>query len=202
VRHRRERGSGPGRGEASFDADLAAARRGDSEGFTGLYRRLDREVLGFARARGAEDPDGVVNETFVRAFRRLRSFDGTEADFRSWVFAIGRNLLIDETRRKRRRPQISADEPTPDPPAQATVEDEILVGFETEMIVDLLGTLTEDQRDVVTLRVLGDLSLREVAEILDKPIGAVKSLQHRAFGSLARRISGEAVSSPVDRTLS
>jgi RNA polymerase sigma-70 factor (ECF subfamily) len=59
---------------------------------------------------------------------------------------------------------------------------------------DLLADLTPDQRHVLALRVIADLSLEQVAAATGKPVGAVKALQHRALATLRRKIAGEAVS--------
>lgn len=190
-------------GDHGFEAAIARARAGHSDGYTALYRSLDREIHGFALGRGASDPEGVVNETFLRAFRNLDTFDGSERDFRSWVFAICRNQLIDESRRHLRRPtaDISIDDITPVADGSDVAVDAIERAGRDDLEA-LLGSLTDDQRDVITLRVIADLSLREVAEVLDKPIGAVKSLQRRALSSLSREIERSPVSPDRDRTLS
>jgi RNA polymerase sigma-70 factor (ECF subfamily) len=74
-----------------------------------------------------------------------------------------------------------------------SAEHETLVSLATQQVHDLLDRLSPDQRDVMLLRVVGDLTLEQTAATLGKPVGAVKSLQHRALERL-RNILGEAVS--------
>ena len=81
-----------------FAGVLAAAQAGDGRACTTLFESLARPVAGYLRGRGVEDPDGAANEVFVRVFTRLAQFAGDEAHFRSWVFAIARNLAVDEQR--------------------------------------------------------------------------------------------------------
>ncbi len=173
-----------------FDAILASARAGDEAGFRGLYDVAAQRIAGFAAARGAEDPEAIVNETFLRAFRRLDSFAGDERAFLGWVFAIARNVLIDEHRRAKRRPLRSSDS---DVPEQSTPDAShaAFVRLGNERVARLLGQLTVDQREVLALRMVADLSLDEVARIVDKPVTAVKRLQARGLRRLEKVIREE-----------
>lgn len=81
-------GAGVGR---SFPEVLGAAHVGESSAYTALYRMCAPRVLGFVRARGVDDPDGVVNEAFLGASRGLSGFEGDESAFHGWLFAITRN---------------------------------------------------------------------------------------------------------------
>ena len=119
-------------------------------------------------------------------FDRLSQFSGYEANFRSWLFTIAHRILVDDARRRQRRPRTTvlnvADEFT-----AGDVEREALANVAAEWADELLSSLPPDQRAVVALRVTADLSLEQVAVILDKRVGAVKSLQHRALAALRRR---------------
>ena len=174
------------------DRWLDRARRGHGDGFDELYKWLGGAVRGFAASRGAADPEGVVNEVFLKAFRSLDTFDGDSAGFRNWIFAMTRNQLIDDHRRSTRRP-VTADAEIPDQPT--TGADEIALDqLGNERVARLLSTLTEAQREVVVLRIIADLSVSDVAEIVGRPPTAVKRLQARALRTLEREISAEGVS--------
>jgi RNA polymerase sigma-70 factor (ECF subfamily) len=67
-------------------------------------------------------------------------------------------------------------------------------------LASLLGTLTDDQRDVLLLRIVADLSVAETAAVLGKPTGAIKSLQHRALAALARALTSVPVSPTASTT--
>ena len=176
------------------DADrwVASARRGDG-GFDELYRWLAGPVASFARARGAPDPEGLANETFLRVFRAVDRFEGDGAAMRTWVFSIARNLVIDAHRARARRPEI-VDASVPERSAEAA-DTAALRNLADGEVAALLSTLTDEQREVVVLRLVADLSLAETAEIVGRPVTAVKRLQARALRSLQREILGEGVSS-------
>jgi RNA polymerase sigma-70 factor (ECF subfamily) len=176
-------------GEA-FDAVLAAAQTGEGWAFQRLFDWLARPVAAYLRGAGLEDPEGTANECFLRVFGGIERFTGSEARFRSWVFAIAHNLVIDERRRRGRRPQQSEllDEGGP---IVAGADDDALVSLGDERVRELLADLPPDQRDVLLLRVIADLSIEDTATALGKRPGAVKSLQHRAAASLRRRLGPE-----------
>ena len=176
---------------AATDALLDAARRGDSAAFQTLFERISRPLRAFASARGAMDPDGLVNDALAEAFRGLPSFVGGEDAFRGFVFHIARRRLIDEYRRSNRRVQTVPITDRMDAVGAADPAAEVAA---RDRAVRLVGMLTEDQRDVILLRVVADLSIDETAAALGKPVTAVKALQRRALGTLRRKMSDEAVS--------
>jgi RNA polymerase sigma-70 factor (ECF subfamily) len=177
--------------ESAFASMLTAAAVGDGQGFEGLYRWLAPEITRFATIRGAEDPEGVTNEVFLGAFRQITHFNGDSGAFRAWIYAITRNRLIDAHRAASRRPPV-ADVEVPDQTVGgADVEALDLIGL--QRVVRLLGHLSDEQRDVILLRMIGDLSLRQVAAVVDKPVSAVKALQRRGLRRLQNEILTEMV---------
>lgn len=192
--NRRTVSQGPG-----FDQLLDAARQGAGWAFSRLYEWLAPAVAGYARAQGATEPEDVTSEVFLAAFSTLGSFVGTEAQFRSWVFTIAHRRIIDDRRARSRRP--------PRQPLEAegygeralrpsgSAEDQALDAMGMERISEVLQKLAPDQRDVIALRVIADLSVEQVAAALGKQPGAVKSLQRRALATLRRQLSAEGVSS-------
>ena len=177
--------------DTEIDVYLDAARRGDQRGFTGLYRVLVGRVAGYVRSRGVLDVDDVVNEVFLGAFQNLGTFHGHAPEFRARLFAIAWNKVADWHRSTPRRP-TPVDvhtEPSRSNPIGFRTDEQLDSALADQRINALLATLTSDQRDVLMMRVVADLSLEETAEALGKPIGAIKSLQHRALDALRRNIS-------------
>lgn len=168
-----------------------AARAGGEWAWTVLYRDLSPLVLGYLRANRARDPDDLTGDVFVQLVRNLAGFEGDERAFRSWVLMIAHHRLIDERRRDARRPA----DPVPEVPDRSGghVEEEALEGLGTEGIHRLLEHLSADQRDVLLLRIIGDLTVEDVARIVGKRTGAVKALQRRGLAALKRAISREGV---------
>lgn len=180
-----------------FAATLEAAREGAPWAFEAIYRDLAPAVFGYLRGQGAIEPEDLASEVFVGIVRSLERFEGDERAFRAWVFSIAHRRLVDERRRLSR----SLEEPT-DPAEITGLVSGVLVGDVEEEVMDLLGggvrsaikVLSYDQRAVLLLRILADLSVAEVASILGKSQGAVKSLQRRGLQSLVRQLEGEGVS--------
>ena len=175
----------------SFDSLLAAAQAGAGWAFTRLYEGLAPAVAGYLTVQGAAEPDDLTSEVFQRAFTRMATFSGDEAHFRSWVFTIAHNLLVDDRRRRDRRP--------PTAPAEADVvggdvEEDALRRLSEDRVRRLCHLLSPDQRDVLLLRLLVGLSLEETAAALERTTGAVKALQHRAVATLRRHLEREGVS--------
>ena len=182
---------------ASFGDVLAGARAGAPSAFEAIYRDLAPAVLGYLRGQGAAEPEDLASEVFVGIVRGLDRFRGDEGAFRTWVFAIAHRRLIDERRRLSRRREELTD------PADlgGLMEKAVVPDAETEALGTLgagvgnaLRALSVDQRACLLLRVLADLSVAEVAAILGKSEGAVKTLQRRALRSLVRELEREGVS--------
>ena len=174
---------------------LAAA--GDGSGFTDLYRLLAGPVAGYLRSLGVDEIDDVVNEVFLGAFRNLNSFVGDGAAFRKWLFSIAHHKAVDSRRAgSRRAPPADVASSSLQVQSLDDVEGEALAALESADIGQLLSVLTPDQLEVVMLRVIADLSLEQVALALGKPVGAIKSIQHRAIATLQRAMSQPPVSLP------
>ena len=162
------------------------------------YRWLAPAVAGYLRMQGAREVDDLTSEVFLAVFRNIGTFSGTEANFRSWVFVIAHRRLTDERRRRFRRPTADfADDAALErlgrmaagPPA----DEEAFRAIATDRVTELCTRLAKDQREVVLLRILGDLTVDQVAEVLGKSPGAVKQLQRRAFEAIRKLVDREGV---------
>jgi RNA polymerase sigma-70 factor (ECF subfamily) len=172
----------------AFDQVLTAAQAGAGWARARLYESLAPAVAGYVRSQGVDDPSDVTSDVFVAVLTGLPSFHGDESQFRSWVFTIAYRRVMDHWRARAKAPVLPASGTAP------AAEDVALAGLGRERVRALLEELTPDQRHVLALRVIADLSLEQVAEAVGKPVGAVKALQHRALEALRRKIAGEAVS--------
>jgi RNA polymerase sigma-70 factor (ECF subfamily) len=177
----------------AFDDALHAAQERAPWACHHLYDTYAGRVFGYLRAQGAGEPEDLTSEVFLRVFDRLLRFGGDELHFRSWVFTIAHHVLIDDVRRRQRRPQTIALVAHEERFVAGDVEQEALANVGSEWADELVATLPVDQRAVVALRVAADLPLEQVAVILGKPVGAVKSLQHRALAALRRRFEEASV---------
>lgn len=167
-----------------FDDVLAAAQAGAAWAFEVLYRDLAPAVTGYLRLHGAAEPDDLASETFIGVFTGLGRFRGDEDALRGWVFTIAHRRLLDDWRRRSRRPQL-ADELSDVPDTLGgDVEDDVLGRIGTEEVTRLCGTLPADQRSVLLLRILGDLTIEQVAEVMGRSVPSIKALQRRGLRAL------------------
>ena len=184
-----------------FEARLSAARSGDAAAWTTLYHELAPLVIGYLRAQHLTDPEDVAGEVFLEVVRDLDRFQGTAENLRSWVLTIAHHRLLDARRRLSRRPR-HADDMVEEMIlfAQDDPEAETLASLGFRGLEPALSELTEDQRNVLLLRVIGDLPIAEVARIIDKRPGAVKQLQRRAAAAMRRRLDADALATaaPVE----
>jgi len=182
-----------------FDEVLAAARAGAGWAFEVLYRDLAPAVTGYLRLHGAPDPDDLASETFLDVFRGLAGFAGDEQGLRSWVFTIAHRRLVDDWRRRGRRPQLAdgGDELLPDA-AGGDVEDDVLDRLGTETVHRLCAGLPADQRSVLLMRVLADLTVEQVAAAMGRSVGSVKALQRRGLRRLREELESAGVTPAGD----
>ena len=179
--------------EHGFDAVLAAARLGQPWALTALFRAYAGPVAGYVRARTPAEPDDLVSEVFTSAFTSLDRFTGGEADFRGWLFTIASRRVVDDLRRRGRRVETTAYEPEDDPRTDVSAEERSLERLGEQWARDVLDRLAPDQREVLLRRVIGDLTVDQVAAQLGKTPGAVKQLQRRGLLAAARILKQEGV---------
>jgi RNA polymerase sigma-70 factor, ECF subfamily len=167
-----------------FDDVLVAAQAGAGWAFEVLYRDLAPSVTGYLRLHGAAEPDDLASETFLGVFTGLAGFRGDEAGLRAWVFTIAHRRLLDDWRRRSRRPQFADDPTGAAEPVGGDVEDDVLGRLGAREVERLCDTLPEDQRSVLLLRILADLTVEQVAGVMGRSIGSVKALQRRGLRAL------------------
>jgi RNA polymerase sigma factor (sigma-70 family) len=179
--------------DGEFDAVVSAARAGEAWALERIYDELSPAVAGLLRAQGIDDPDDLTSEVFVGVLRNLAWFDGDARSFRSWVFTIAYRRLADERRRRGRQPPAIplADRPEPAAPDDVYTDVERLLA--TERVRALCDRLASAQRDVLLLRVFGDLTVDQVAAVIGRSRGAVKALQRRGYVTIARLLEREGV---------
>ena len=171
-----------------FDGVLAAARGREPWALQHLFEDLGPAVAGYLRAQRAADPDDLANEVFLRAFRGLDRFVGDERAFRSWIFTIAHHLLVDGARRSLRQPVLVDLSDRAQTLAGGDAEQDAMRSLAHEEVQARLARLTEDQRTVLLLRVVADLTVEQIARATGKRVGAVKATQRRALDALRREI--------------
>lgn len=167
---------------------IEAAKDGAEWAWESIYKDFAGPVTGYLRSRGAGDPDDLSSEVFFQVARDIHRFEGDESNFRSWLFVIAHRRLVDD-RRARSRTIDTVDEDSREIETEGgDVETEVMEHLALTRVEDMLDTLTEDQRNVLALRIIGDLTLEETAEVMSKRVGAIKALQRRALQSIKRQL--------------
>jgi len=178
----------------NFESVLGAAKAGADWAWALLYRDLAGPVTGYLASRQAPDPEDVAAETFLQVARGVHSFEGGEASFRSWVFVIAHRRLIDARRKAMREPDLVAFPDSESGHRGGDVEEEAMENLVTAELQWALDALTDDQRDVLALRIIANLTLEETADAVGKRVGAVKALQRRGLIALRLRLDQDRVS--------
>jgi RNA polymerase sigma-70 factor (ECF subfamily) len=187
-----------------FTATLEAAASGAEWAWEELYSHLAASLNGFLRTRGETNPEDLASETFIDMARHIRSFEGDYQSFRSWMFVTARRGLLDSNRAGSRRPTAASDKWRPAALADARhVAVAAIERATTTRAEDLLRELTPSQRDVLALRIIGNLTVHETAEVLGRMVGVVKVLQRSALTSVQRALSATRTPGrrPVDNRL-
>jgi RNA polymerase sigma-70 factor, ECF subfamily len=176
-----------------FADTLAAAQGGDEAAFTTLFRSLNPAVVRYLAVLGGRGPaEDLAAETWVAALRTFTAFTGEENALRAWLLTIARARWVDAVRAQARRPEVVTDT-TPDVPSADDVAAQVELGFTTDWALSLIATLPPDQAEVVTLRVVGQLDVPEVAALTGKTANHVRVLAHRGLKRLAHVLGETAV---------
>lgn len=169
-----------------FEKDEILAAQRDRAAFAPLYERYADVVYGYCLHR-LNNPDvaaDVTSQVFLKALANIDRFSGYS--FRSWLFTIARNAVIDRYRTRKSTDPLEFDLQSPE-----TGPEEIALQSETRMeLRNALAHLTDQQQDVVNLRLAG-LTGREIADATGLTLGAVKATQARAFAALRQLMQKE-----------
>ncbi len=169
------------------DDELSAALAGDPSGFSAVYTVVSPAVLGYFRAKGVDDAEGLTQDVFVDVLPKLASVTGGHKGLRTFIFSVAHARLVDHYRRSERMPQLVEYDPLSDARRAASAEDEALGSLGG--LSHTLSQLNEEQREVLILRIVADLSIEQVAGIMGKTPGAIKQLQRRGLNALRELVT-------------
>jgi RNA polymerase sigma-70 factor (ECF subfamily) len=175
-----------------LDEAVSAAAAGDSAALHTIYEALSPRVAGYLSLRGAQDPEALTNDVFVRVLPQISQITGGWRGLRAFVFSVAHGRLVDEFRRHGRRPVHHEYDAEEDPRTSASAEEQALDRVGSGGVLDVLYLLPADQRSVIVLRVLGELTIQETAQAIGRSEAAVKKLQAKALAALRALVSAEA----------
>jgi RNA polymerase sigma-70 factor (ECF subfamily) len=173
---------------------LVRARTGDREAFAALYNEHHPTVSRYVSRRLKDQhlAEDVAQEVFVRALRRIDTFEWQGANVEAWLIAIARNLVTDQYRSSWYRRVYVTDDSLDTGETMTSAEDSALRDWEInethDVVTGALASLCSNQQRVMRLRYLEELSLAETAAVMDKTVGGIKTMAHRATRILAREL--------------
>jgi len=171
---------------------VARAQDGDRDALEELYLlHFDRIYSYLHMSVGnRHDAEDLTTQTFLKMLESIKRFRWQSAPFSAWLFRIAHNLAMDHFRASRR---WQPEEEVPEPLGETEPSAE-LAAFQSigrQSMLELIENLSQEQQQVLTLKFVFNLPNAEVATVLGKTEGAIKSLQHRALVSLQKQIAGD-----------
>jgi RNA polymerase sigma-70 factor, ECF subfamily len=175
---------------AHVRALVERAQQGDRDALEELYLLHFDRIYSYLHVSvgNRHDAEDLTTQTFLKMLESLGRFRWQSAPFSAWLFRIAHNLAMDHFRAARRW-QAEEDVPEPAGAEQASAEEEALHAIGRQSMLELIEMLSTEQQQVLTLKFVFNFPNGDVATILGKTEGAVKSLQHRALVSLQKQIA-------------
>jgi RNA polymerase sigma-70 factor (ECF subfamily) len=169
------------------EALVKSASEGDEQAFSTLYDTYLDSIYRFIylRVEDQQTAEDITSTVFLRAWEKLDKYEFRGVPFRAWLFRIARNAVIDHYRTRKESAPLEAVINTHDESA-ISVSQKVGLHIEAEKVMACMQQLTEDQRNVLTLKVVHGFSTEEVAKTLGKRQGAVRALQMRGLQALAK----------------
>ena len=166
---------------------------GDRDALEELYLIHFDRIYGYLHLTvgNRHDAEDLTTQTFLRMLESIGKFRFQSAPFSAWLFRIAHNLSMDHFRAARRW-QPEEDVPEPAGGEERSAEEQALHSIGRQSMLAMIDDLSDEQRQVLSLKFLFNFSNGEVATILGKTEGAVKSLQHRALVSLQKQLARKA----------
>lgn len=164
-------------------------QKGDAEAFGQLYDRFYDPIYSYVlRQTGSRaDTEDITAGVFLYVLEKIDGFTWRGAGFAAWLFRIARNDVLDHFRRLGRGARETAlTEDVMELPSAALVEDQANKAWDDRELRRVIAELSEEQQQVVLLKLMMNFSNRQIGEVLDKSEGAVKALMHRAMLALRK----------------
>jgi RNA polymerase sigma-70 factor, ECF subfamily len=179
------------------------AQNGDADAFGEIYERHSKAVFRFfsSRLNNPLDAEDLTEEVFIRVWRSLPKYREKGVPFTAFLFRIANNALIDHYRKiNNPSSEVSIEgeqlQDTHHNPEEITSD-----SLEHAELKNVLNQLRDDYRDVLILRFLSELSPAETAKVMDRSVGAVRILQHRALSAVRNLMEDEQYAMPQNKRL-
>ena len=164
------------------------ARQGDHDAFARLYEAHFDKIFRYVvlKIRNQAEAEDMTQQVFVKAYESIGSYQLQGVPFTAWLFRIAHNQMVDFVRKESKKP-VPLDESLPIMD-DSDLEGEVETKMEMEKVALATKQLTKAQREVISLRFAGGLSITEAAKTMRKSEGAIKALQHSAILALRKTL--------------
>jgi len=167
------------------------AQKGDAESFGIIYEIFAERIYRYIylKTSSREEAEDLTQQVFVRAWEALPQFEFKKNPFSSWLYSIARNLITDFYRKK--KPDFSLDsENALEMPDDLDLTERLIIQDEVRQVFEAINQLPLEQKDLLLLRFVDDLSYDEIASIMNKSPLTLRVIQHRALKRL-KELMGE-----------
>jgi RNA polymerase sigma-70 factor, ECF subfamily len=172
--------------DLSDDEALDRAIQGDPEAFSVLYERYVKRIYNyvFYRTGNPYDAEDLTERVFHRAFGHIQTYNNRGVPFSAWLYRIAHNLVANWHRDNSRRKEVPLEDRTTLNIHRTHPEIELVQNQEKEILLKAIRALPEDRQQLIILKFVEHLSNQEVAVIMGRSEGAIKSLYHRTLLTL------------------
>jgi RNA polymerase sigma-70 factor (ECF subfamily) len=179
--------------EITDENAVARASAGDSEAFSFLYERNVTRIYNYIYYRIGSDADAedITSRVFYRAFGHINTYVDKGVPFSAWLYRIAHNLIANWHRDTHRRKEVPLEDQIELPVKADHPERAMEKTQEVEQLLQGIRRLSPDRQQLLILKFVEDLSNAEIADIMGKSEGAIKSLYHRAL--IALRVEMEKI---------
>lgn len=178
------------------DTDLVKhAQQGNVHAVGDLFDRYQPRIYKYVRMRVYDHhkAQDLTGEIFLLMIKNLPGYRDIGIPFSAWLYRIAHNLVINHYQKEQVTRQVSLVHAENSHPHTATLAVMVEQQLEIEGLLQALEKLEDIQREVIILRFLADLSLKEVAQTLDKTVATIKAIQHRGLLALKMAFEYESV---------
>lgn len=173
------------------DEAIPRAIQGDTEAFTILYERYVNRIYNYIyyRTGNPHEAEDLTSRVFHRALNHLSRYDNRGLPFSAWLYRIAHNLVANWHRDNSRRKEVPLEDYTQHPHRAMAPEARVVDSQEMEELLKAIRRLPPDRQQLLILKFVEGMSNQEVAMIMMRSEGAIKSLYHRTLLSLRDELS-------------